>query len=102
MIESQVEGAPYAGAWDSFRRRSRISKVLTVAFIASALGGRALPHNIIVALGICLLMLPVNIPLISWPCPRCGASFFVRPPLYKTPFAKKCWKCGLAKWAVRG
>lgn len=100
-MEQQIQDAPYARAWDSYRRRNRISNVLTIAFIGSALGGSFLPHNILVTLGVCLLMFPVNIPLMNWPCPRCGTIFFVRPPLFRTPFAKKCWKCGLKKWSVR-
>ena len=39
----------------------------------------------------------------SFRCPRCDEEFFNRKAFafirFHQPFAKKCWNCGLKKWA---
>jgi hypothetical protein len=102
MSESDLQDAPYARAWQSYRWRNRLSNTLTAALVIAIFGGGAIPHNIAVAIGICVLMVPVNVPLMFWPCPRCKASFFWRKRGWQAPFQKACPECGLKKWAVHG
>src|SRR5438094_10128108 len=92
--------------WDDFRRKSLIFYLLVALFfpvmlITGLLAGNSRAGQVLFMVVGCFWMLIVsyvgNVRM-SFPCPRCGKSFF-RTKWGHWGFGRRCLHCGLPKWA---
>ena len=98
----------YERNWSDYRRRRRWGYIMVITWIPLVLLSIYLTDRfpsaksyftagILVYMGIFFL---VGTWVGLWPCPRCGAPFFLTRWLYYRRSADKCVHCGLPKWAL--
>ncbi|HEY3448200.1 MAG TPA: hypothetical protein VGK67_17725 [Myxococcales bacterium] len=101
--EDSAELARYERVWRGYKWR-------VVAFLAAwcvvpalaALLAKVLdkPFGGFLGFGALGLFLGTGIRLTVFKCPRCREPFFMSAGFFRNPFAKKCMRCGLPKWAT--
>jgi hypothetical protein len=97
----------YEQQWREYRKRCIIFLIIFATCIPAVVLVENLLHSdtvfFIVSFVGMLAFFVAGIRILTWPCPRCGKSFYVYGSIWRSNpfFTGRCLHCGLPKWSVK-